>query len=260
VIVVEPDSGRLAGGDIGSGRLAAPERILAELERAVRPADLLGLHIVVTAGGTREPIDAVRFITNRSSGKQGHAIADEVVSRGGTVTLVTTTALAAPAGATVIRVDTAAQMHDAVMGAVDQADAVVMAAAVADFRPVAAVTGKIKKDSGPPELVLEPTVDILAALGQRKRPGLVLVGFAAETGDLEAHAAAKLARKHLDLVVANDVSQPGVGFDHDTNAVTLLAASGERTVVHLASKRAIAAVIVDELAKVFRTHRSGDHP
>ncbi len=247
VHVVEPDEGRLAGGDVGRGRLAAPERIVAAVEQILGPHDLAGLHVVVSAGGTREPIDAVRVIANRSSGKQGYAIAAEAASRGARVTLVSTVDLPVPEGAELRPVETAAQMEAAMTALSPEADVIVMSAAVADFRPVAAAPGKIKKDGGVPQIVLEPTPDILAALGERKHDGQVLVGFAAETSDLLANAESKLRRKRLDLIVANDVSQPGVGFQHDTNAVTLLHANGVVTTISLTDKRSIARAVLDSV-------------
>jgi phosphopantothenoylcysteine decarboxylase / phosphopantothenate---cysteine ligase len=246
VHIVEPGVGRLAGGDEGAGRLAEPADIVAAIVDLLvaRRDDLDGVRVLVTAGGTREPIDPVRFIGNRSSGKQGHAIADEAAARGATVTLVTTTIRATPPGAEVITVETAAEMERAVLARAATSDVVIMAAAVADFRPKAAAGVKLKKGDGVPEVVLEPTTDILAALGQARRPGQVLVGFAAETasaGELRAHAAQKLRAKHVDLIVANDVSAPGVGFEHDTNAVLLLGADGTATEIALIDKRAVAA-------------------
>ena len=250
VHIVEPDEGRLAGGDSGKGRLAAPERIMAEVERVLGGGALAGVHVVVTAGGTREPIDAVRVIANRSSGKQGYAVAAEALALGARVTLVSTADLPTPIGAELQAVETAAQMQAAVEALALTADVVVMAAAVADFRPKAAEAGKIKKDSGVPEIVLEATPDILAGLGARKRPGQTLVGFAAETSDLLANAQAKLRRKNLDLVVANDVSAPQVGFQHDTNAVTLLRHDGVITTVALTDKRSIARAILECVAEL----------
>jgi len=244
VHIVEPDEGRLAGGDSGKGRLATPERIVAEVERVLGGGALNDLHVVVTAGGTREPIDAVRVIANRSSGKQGYAIAAEALAMGAHVTLVSTVALATPPGADLIQVETAAQMQSAVEALSESADVVIMAAAVADFRPKVAETGKIKKDAGPPEIVLEPTPDILAGLGARKRPGQVLVGFAAETADVLANAESKLRRKNLDLIVANDVGAPHVGFQHDTNEVTLLRRTGSAVTVALTDKRSVARAIL----------------
>jgi phosphopantothenoylcysteine decarboxylase/phosphopantothenate--cysteine ligase len=251
VHVVEPESGRLAGGDVGTGRLAAPEAIVATVDgllAAEHDRDLTGLRVVVTAGGTREPIDPVRFIGNRSSGKQGHAVAEEAAARGAKVTLVTTVDLPVSAGIDVVRVDTAAEMEHAVLGRSDEADVVVMAAAVADFRPVEPATGKIKKADGVPAVVLEPTVDILAALGSRRRRGQTMVGFAAETDEVRSNAADKLARKGVDLIVANDVSAPGVGFEHDTNAVVILGADGLSVDVPLTDKRAIARAILDAVS------------
>ena len=254
VHVVEPETGRLAGGDLGAGRLADPAVVVAAAEAILSDAgtagDLAGLTVLVTAGGTREPIDPVRFISNRSSGKQGHAVAHEAAARGAAVTLVTTVDRPVPAGAKVLRVDTAAEMADAVLAAADGADVVVMAAAVADFRPVSVAERKIKKSDGIPDIAFEPTVDILAALGDRKRPGQTLVGFAAETGDLRANAFDKLNRKGADLVVANDVAEPGAGFEHDTNAVMIVSAHGPDTQVPMRDKRAIARAILDAVIEV----------
>jgi phosphopantothenoylcysteine decarboxylase/phosphopantothenate--cysteine ligase len=249
VVVVDPGVGHLAGGDVGAGRLAEPADIVAACEAVFAPRDLAGLHVLVTAGGTREPIDPVRFVGNRSSGKQGHAIADEAAARGATVTLVTTADRPTGTGVEVVRVETAAEMEAAVLGRSDGADVVVMAAAVADFRPKATADDKLKKADGVPELLLEPTTDILAALGHRKRPGQTLVGFAAETTDLVANAGDKLARKHLDLIVGNDVSAPGVGFEHDTNAVVLLGPGGVRDDVPLSDKRAVARAVLDAVVR-----------
>jgi phosphopantothenoylcysteine decarboxylase/phosphopantothenate--cysteine ligase len=248
VHVVDPEAGRLAGGDLGHGRLASPETIVAAVEGVLGPRDFEGLSVLVTAGGTREAIDPVRFIGNRSSGKQGTAVAVEAAARGAKVTLVTSAAVplgAAAAAIDLVPVETAQQMHDAVLSRADGSDIVVMAAAVADFRPVAVAAEKLKKAAGIPEITLEPTPDILAALGQRKRPGQTLVGFAAETTDVVDNAGNKLARKGADLIVANDVSAPHVGFEHDTNAVIVLSASGTRHDVPLADKRAVARTILD---------------
>jgi phosphopantothenoylcysteine decarboxylase/phosphopantothenate--cysteine ligase len=268
VTIVAPAEGRLAGGDVGAGRLAEAADVVACVERVLaqaaptsgqaaptsgqaapagRPADLVGRHVVVTAGGTREPIDPVRFIGNRSSGKQGHAVADEVAARGGTVTLVTTVALPAPSGSRVVKVDTAEQMCAAVLDALGGADALVMAAAVADFRPKSIAAHKIKKGDVIPEVILEATPDILAMAASRRRAGQVLVGFAAETTAIESNAADKLRRKGLDLIVANDVAAPGVGFDHDTNAVVVLGDDGFRHDVPLTTKQEVARAVVDAI-------------
>jgi phosphopantothenoylcysteine decarboxylase / phosphopantothenate---cysteine ligase len=249
VTVVDPGEGHLAGGDVGVGRLAEPEDIVAACAAVLgRTADLAGLRVLITAGGTREPIDPVRYVGNRSSGKQGHALADEAVARGATVTLVTTTTRPVAPGIEVVRVETAEEMEHAVTSRSDTSDVVVMAAAVADFRPKAAADAKLKKADGVPDVILEPTPDILAGLGRRKRPDQTLVGFAAETGDVVAAATDKLVRKGLDLIVANDVSAPGVGFEHDTNAVAILGPSGMRQDVPLSDKRAVARAVLDAVA------------
>ena len=254
VEIIPPESGRLAGGDSGEGRLADPgvivARVLERLGRATR-RDLHGVRVVVSAGGTREPLDPVRFITNRSSGKQGHAIAVAAARRGAAVTLVTSSPLVLPPDAspavTRIDVETAADMEHAVGAAAEGADVVVMAAAVADFRPKQSTTRKLSKEEGLPELVLEPTPDILAGLAARRRPGQVLVGFAAETHDAVERGRKKLARKGVDLLVVNDVSAPGTGFDHDTNAVVILEADGSAQEIPLTSKDAVANAVLDRV-------------
>jgi len=262
--VVGPASGRLAGGDVGAGRLADPEEIVAAAEAVLAGVgdgspsprrDLDGVRVLVTAGGTREPIDPVRFIGNRSSGKQGHAIAEEAAARGASVTLVTTTDLAVPAGIERVRVDTAAEMHRAVAAVAPSAGVVVMAAAVADFTPVSVAPGKLKKRDGVPTVELTPTVDILAALGAAKPAGQVLIGFAAETADVAANAADKLRAKNADLLVANDVGAPSVGFEHDTNEVLILERSGEQHHVPLAHKRDVARAVLDQA--IVALHRAG---
>jgi phosphopantothenoylcysteine decarboxylase/phosphopantothenate--cysteine ligase len=239
----------LAGGDIGKGRLPDPAEIVKAAERVLAPQDLKGVRVLVTAGGTREAIDAVRVITNRSSGKQGHAIAEAAAARGASVTLVTTTDRPVSHGIERVPVNSAAEMLAAVTAHRDASDVIVMAAAVADFRPAAPADNKIKKDDGVPQITLEPTQDILRGLGEAKRPGQVLVGFAAETDDVVANARGKLTRKNLDLIVANDVSAPGVGFDHDTNAVTIVAAEGAVVEVPLSSKQEVARALLDAVAK-----------
>ncbi len=264
VHVIDPDSGRLAGGDEGAGRLPDPGRIVAEVAGALgRPArtdpadpadraDLAGRRVLVTAGGTREPVDPVRYLGNRSSGKQGEAVAVEAASRGADVVLVTAaTDRPPPAGVEVVHVDTAAEMEAEVLRRAPTADAVIMAAAVADFRPKVAAAGKLRKEEGVPDLVLEPTTDILAALGRARRPGQVLVGFAAETGadDLRARAARKLQAKGLDAIVANDVTAPGAGFGHDTNAAVIVEDDGRQLDVALTSKRQVARAVVDLVSR-----------
>jgi phosphopantothenoylcysteine decarboxylase/phosphopantothenate--cysteine ligase len=257
VVVVPPAEGRLAGGDVGTGRLAEPADIVAAVEAvlaaAVAANDLAGVRVLVTAGGTREAIDPVRVISNRSSGKQGYAIAAEALSRGAAVTLVTTVDRPAPVGAVVVEVVSAAEMEAAVVPRAADHDVIVMAAAVADFRPVEVADHKLKKDElaaasdGTPRIVLEPTHDFLVELGRDKRPGQLVVGFAAETDDLVANARKKLEAKYLDLIVANDVGAPGVGFEHDTNAVVLVRVDGIEQDVPLTDKRSVARAVVDQL-------------
>jgi phosphopantothenoylcysteine decarboxylase/phosphopantothenate--cysteine ligase len=258
VHVVEPVSGRLAGGDVGTGRLADPMDIVAAAEVVLaRSRTLSGVRAVVTAGGTREPIDPVRYVGNRSSGKQGYAVAAELAARGARVTLVSTVSLPPPFGVTdIVPVETAAEMETAVVDQAGEADVIVMAAAVADFRPKEIAPHKLKKTEGTPLVVLEPTPDILAGLAARRRPGQLLVGFAAETAgpdqgeaQLRDYARQKLTAKGADLVVANDVAAPGVGFAHDTNAVLILGSDGREVEVPLASKADIARAVVDAIAE-----------
>ena len=256
VHILEPETGRLAGGDVGAGRLAEPQHIFTEVEQLLTPGDLYGAHVVVTAGGTREPIDAVRVIANRSTGKQGYAIASEAVARGAKVTLISTADLPTPFGVNLVQVETAQQMMDAVNAEAKSADVVVMAAAVADVRPVRVAAHKLKKDPLTGQIgdlgaiELEATPDILADLGKNKPAGQVLVGFAAETENLIVNALAKLERKGADLIVANDVSQDGVGFAHATNAVTLVARGTEPVAVALADKRSIARSVLNAVVAI----------
>jgi len=248
VHVLEPEVGRLAGGDSGAGRLADPARI-TDVVLALLAGDhpLTGFAVVVTAGGTREAVDPVRFVGNRSSGKMGHALANVAAQRGAKVVLVTTAQQPVAAGVEVVAVESAQEMHDAVMARAPRADAVIMAAAVADFRPKAPSPQKLKKDQGVPEIVLEPTTDILAALGRAKTPGQVVVGFAAETTNLRENAAAKLARKRVDLMVANDVSAPDAGFEVDTNRALLLGADGSADETPLLTKEQLAGLVLDRV-------------
>ncbi len=245
VAVVGPGEGPLAGGDSGPGRMAEPEEIVAAVEAVLTAPDLAGMRVLVTSGGTREPIDAVRFVGNRSSGKQGAAVAEEAASRGAEVVLVTTQSERAPAAARVVAVETAAEMAAAVEIEAPRADVVVMAAAVADFRPAQPSGTKLKKDRGVPAVQLEPTADILASLGASKGSGQVLVGFAAETEDIEANALAKLRSKNLDVIVANDVSKQQVGFGHDTNEIVMFTTDGARHHVPLTTKREAARAVLD---------------
>ena len=259
VVVVDPEDGRLAGGDVGAGRLAAPSVIVAAVERVLGPAsrDLEGTSVLVTAGGTREPIDPVRFLGNRSSGRQGHAIADEAAARGAEVTLVTTTDLPVRPGVRVVPVVTADEMHRAVVDHAPSSDVVVMAAAVADFTPVAPASSKLKKADGVPVVELRPTVDILAELGRTRADGQTVVGFAAETDDVERHARTKLEAKGADLLVVNDVSAPGVGFEHETNEVRILDRQGGVRHVPLTAKSKVASAVLDAVLEVRRSGRLG---
>ena len=249
VHIVGPESGRLAGGDEGAGRLCSPADIAAAVGRVFdsggQRADMAGLSVVVTAGGTREPIDPVRYIGNRSSGKQGYAFAEEAADRGADVTIVTTVDRPGPASATVVNVDTAEEMAAATAKAAKEADVVIMAAAVADFRPVDPVGVKLKKRDGVPAIELEPTPDILATLGAAKPHGQTLVGFAAETCDVAGNAAAKLRGKGADYIVANDVTAENAGFAYDTNEVLVLTSDGRVHPVGLRSKRQVAQAVLD---------------
>ena len=273
VLVVPPESGRLAGGDVGAGRLAEPSTIVdavfellagttatATATATATTADLVGTRVLVSAGGTREAIDPVRFIGNRSSGKQGHAIADAAAARGAQVTLVTTTSLPVPGGIERVPVESAAELADAVLSRAASSDVVVMAAAVADFTPVEVSPEKLKKRDGVPVVELRPTVDVLAALGAARTEGQTLVGFAAETHDVHENAEKKLLAKGADFIVVNDVAAPGVGFEHDTNEVHILGADGSTVHVPLTDKRSVADAVVDAVIG-HRTagHRAADH-
>jgi len=245
-----PDIGRLASGAEGEGRLADEEVLIAAVERALAGApvryDLQGKSVVVSAGPTREPLDPVRFLSNRSSGRMGYAIAAEAQRRGAEVVLIAgPTELCAPPGVDVRPVTTNAEMKQAVLEAMPGAWAFISAAAPADYRPAQVRDTKIKKGE-PLTLALEQTDDILLAVGAQARPD-VLVGFAAETGDAVAQARPKLERKHLDLLVVNDVTEPGCGFGVDTNRVTLLRRDGSENALPLMSKHAVAAAILDEI-------------
>ena len=256
--LVEPGEGYLACGWIGKGRLAEPEDIVAAAERIVSPRDsvLRGRRVVVTAGPTYEDIDPVRYVGNRSSGRMGFAIAAAAHARGANVTLVAgPTSIEPPATDEVIRVRRAAEMHAAVMRAAEHADAVIMAAAVADYAPVNAAAEKMAKTTEPMTLTLQRTPDILADLGKasaKRTAPLVLVGFAAETDNLLAKAREKRVRKNVDLIVANDVTAPGAGFDVDTNVVTLIGADQEEA-LPLQSKARVADAILDRVEQLIRT-------
>lgn len=255
VVIVGPVEGALAAGDEGMGRMAAPEAIAAALERVVSPQkpDLAGRRILVTAGPTYEPIDAVRFIGNRSSGRMGFAVAQEAARRGAVVELVAgPTSLEAPAGVLVTRVGTADEMREEVLSRFEEADAVIMAAAVADYRVDHPSASKIKKEGGPPQFHLEATPDILLELGERKG-ARVLVGFAAETDDLEKAGRLKLERKNLDMIVVNKVGQPGTGFNASTNWASIASKDGSEELFRKWTKPDLARAICDRLAKLFAT-------
>ncbi len=251
VYLAGPACGRMASGEHGLGRLLEPEELLGHIRYLLgRSGPLAGKHLLVTAGGTQEPIDPVRVITNKSSGKQGYALAQAALDLGAAVTLITTpTALTPPVGAQVVQVQTAEEMQAAVLQACPQADALLMAAAVADFTPAAPADHKLKKRDGIPQIRLRPAPDVLAAvaaLPDDQRPPVV-VGFAAESRDLLANAAEKLHKKRLDLIVANDITAPDAGFSVDTNRVTLLYADGRRETLPLMSKTAVAEAVLARL-------------
>lgn len=249
--IVGPASGLLAEGEVGAGRMSEPGEIVAAIERLLAPrGSLAGRRVLVTAGGTREPLDAVRFLGNRSSGRMGVALADLARERGAEVCTVLANALVEPVGGEVVRVETTAQLERETLERAPRAEIVLMAAAVADFRPREQIDGKRRRGDGL-VLELEPTGDILAQLGAVRRPGQVLVGFAAEAGlDLE-NARAKRERKQVDLIVLNDISRADIGFDVDHNEVAIVAAD-DVTTVERASKRIVAGAILDRVELLLR--------
>ncbi|RKR91692.1 phosphopantothenoylcysteine decarboxylase/phosphopantothenate--cysteine ligase [Micromonospora pisi] len=256
VQVIEPASGRLTGADTGKGRLPDPAEIFALARRAltrgsVPPRDLIGRRVVITAGGTREPLDPVRFLGNRSSGKQGYAFARTATARGAMVTLIAANvSLADPPGVELVRVSTTEELRKATLAAADGADAVVMAAAPADFRPATYASQKIKKteDGAVPTIELVTNPDIAAELGERRHAGQVLVAFAAETSDAEANARGKLSRKKADLIVVNEVGQDKV-FGADSNTAVVLGSDGSRTAFPEQSKEDLADAVWDLVTK-----------
>ncbi len=254
VTIIPPGEGELAShGEHGVGRLAEPAELLAACEAALAPAgSLAGVRVLVTAGGTREPIDSVRFIGNRSSGRMGLALAHEAARRGAAVTVIAANVgLPAPPGTRLIAVETAAELQRACEREFDETDLLLMAAAVADFRPVAPVDTKLKKDAGPPTVELEPTADVLSGLAARRRSGQLIVGFAAEHGDgAVQYGRDKLARKGLDVIVVNDISRPGIGFDATDNEVTILTTGGTERRVARSSKEQIAQAVLDEAERL----------
>ena len=267
VTFIGPAEGHLASGLSGVGRMLEKAEILGHISVLLgRNGPLDGKKVVITAGGTQEPIDPVRVITNRSSGKQGYALAQAALEMGAQVTLITTpTSLTPPVGAQVIKVETAKQMLESVLTESANSDALIMAAAVADFRPKDMAKDKIKKEGGIPQIMLEATEDILKTVaGQRRRPEQaegtenecprVVVGFAAESRDLLENAAYKLKSKGLDFIAANDISASGAGFAVDTNRVTLLFADGRREALPLMSKMEVAEVILGRVSKLLESY------
>jgi phosphopantothenoylcysteine decarboxylase/phosphopantothenate--cysteine ligase len=252
VVLVGPDEGETAEGELGVGRMAEPEDVVRRAEELLAgTGPLAGKRVLVSAGGTREPVDSVRFVGNRSSGRMGAALAAEARRRGARVTLLgANLAVSAPSGVELVETPTAAELEREALARAAAADVVVMAAAVADYRPAEPVGAKRPKSGEAWNVVLEPTTDVLAALGEARRPGQVVVGFAADEGEpgLE-RARAKLARKGADLFVFNDVARADIGFDSPDNEVTLLTATAERTVAK-APKDEIAAAILDEVERL----------
>ncbi|MDQ7784415.1 MAG: bifunctional phosphopantothenoylcysteine decarboxylase/phosphopantothenate--cysteine ligase CoaBC [Desulfomonilaceae bacterium] len=249
--VMEPDAGYLACGWTGEGRLPEPEAIFEAIVGLIGPRDLEGMRILVTAGPTEEPLDAARVLTNRSSGKMGTAVARRAAQRGASVVLVAgPLKVQPPIGVRHIPVRTAREMHERVLDEFPNVDVVIKAAAVADFRPAVSGTGKIKKQDLGSSLNLVKNPDIIAELGRIKAKNQILVGFAAETDNVLDNARAKLKEKNLDLLVLNDVSKPGAGFDHDTNIVTILHRSGRQEPLDLMSKEKVADRILDRVVKL----------
>ncbi|WP_283672969.1 bifunctional phosphopantothenoylcysteine decarboxylase/phosphopantothenate--cysteine ligase CoaBC [Butyricicoccus sp. Marseille-Q5471] len=248
VHMVEPACGRLACGDTGRGKLADTNEILHAIEQALTVQDLADLSLLVTAGPTQEALDPVRFLSNHSSGKMGYAIAARAALRGAKVTLVSgPTALATPAGVTRVDITSAREMFDAVVSRADRQDIIIKAAAVGDYRPETEAQDKLKKSNDEMNIALTRNPDILAELGRKKRPGQLLCGFAMETQNLLQNAADKLRRKNCDMLVANSLREAGAGFQHDTNAATLLFADGRQETVPLMQKEELADCILDRL-------------
>jgi phosphopantothenoylcysteine decarboxylase/phosphopantothenate--cysteine ligase len=244
---MEPAEGYLACGYEGKGRLPEPEKILEEIRRLLKKKDLVGEKLLITAGPNREPLDPIRYLSNRSSGKMGYALARAAIRRGAEVALISgPTGLEPPAGARLTSITTAAEMRRAVLEEFSRCTAVIMAAAVSDYRPVELAGKKIKRGKGPIDLRLEPNPDILQEIGSQKN-GKMLVGFAAETEELMANAEKKLKEKNLDMIVANNVSEAGAGFDVDTNVATILDRNGAVRSLSLMSKDELAEQILDHL-------------
>lgn len=258
VFVIEPDEGEMACGTVGPGRLSEPERIVAaaleilQSSTKERAGDLTGEHVLITVGATREAIDPVRFLSNNSSGRMGFAIARAAKSRGALVTVIAGTTTASPPNdVEIVTINSAEEMHAAVMNKLSDASIFIGAAAVADYRPAKRFGGKIKKTESSLSLELERTPDILSEVANIKQEGLLVIGFAAETDNVMANARAKLNNKNLDAIVANDVSQAGVGFDTVTNAVTIISRNRKTPIqVPLLAKTTVADIILDEVVRL----------
>jgi phosphopantothenoylcysteine decarboxylase/phosphopantothenate--cysteine ligase len=249
---VAPETGELACGVTGQGKMAEPQQIVESIEAVLTPNELEGLRVLITAGPTVEPIDPVRFVSNHSSGKMGYALARAAVRHGAAeVKLISgPTTLPSPVGSETIRVETAEEMYNATLAHFDNADIIIKAAAVCDWRPSSSAAEKIKKEAGEaPALELEATSDILSELGKRKRKDQLLVGFAAETENIEENAKVKLEKKKLDLIVANDVTQVGAGFHSDTNEVKVISTDGKIAGVPMMDKNRVADRIIEALLR-----------
>lgn len=248
--IIEPDSGRLACGAVGKGKLPTPERLLESvLHTAAHEKDMTGMKVLVTAGPTREPLDPVRYLTNHSSGKMGYAIAKAASRRGADVTLVSgKTDLTKPAYVNVVDITTAQDMYDAVMAEAGSADVIIKAAAVADYRPASVSDNKIKKKEGDMSIALERTTDILKTLGENKKPGQFLCGFSMETENMIENSKAKLSKKNLDMIAANNVKVDGAGFGVDTNILTLITSDDEKE-LPIMSKDEAADALLDAIIK-----------
>jgi len=257
VVLIEPEVGELASGDVGLGRLADPEWIVEEVKASLTPKDLDGLRVLITSGPTREPLDPVRFISNRSSGRMGHALAVEARRRGAEVTVITGPVVTElPPGIDVVPVETTQQLLDESLSRFDDCDVAIMAAAVADWRPADVARSKTKKSEAERNLLLEPTPDIAAEMG-RKKGAQLLVAFAAETEDMVKHARDKLVRKNADLIVANLVGRPGTGFDTDTNDAAIVSPESIDRLPRM-TKAELARRIVDRAAELTRPRGRSD--
>ena len=251
---VEPTAGRLACGDFGKGKMAEPEVIVSEILKLLSPnRDIQGKKVLVTAGPTREAIDPVRFITNHSSGKMGYAIAERAAARGAEVLLVSgPTNLPTPIGVKRLDIHTTNEMYNVVMEHSEKADIIIKSAAVADYRPETVATNKIKKGDADIAIQLTRNPDILKKLGEIKKNGQVLIGFAAETQDVVENAKLKVKRKNLDFIVANDLTRDGAGFKEDTNIVTIIDSSGDVQHYEKMNKKDLADIILDKAKSIYR--------